>query len=312
MRRFHRVLIACLLLAASRASALEFFGDVLYWQATEPVDWAMNTNASTTDQFVSFENVSYDFNTGFRVGAAMDGDWGPKLYYTRFYTQTEGALAGDVTPVFFGGREVVLTSPTAFFFQTGSIRSAIDYNVLDLDFGKSFHPVESLQLRPVVGLRGAWINQTFDAGFQYTSSNQGQTQTITSDEHIENKFWGIGPKLGLENALNLWSGEKCKIDLTANFYAAYLLGFWAVKDVTVNTTNQTPSNFAVPIKDRQFGAVAFQAMAGLNLQYANWNVMAGYEMNDWLNQCQIFDDATGAHNNDLIVQGLTVRVSYGF
>ena len=40
--------------------------------------------------------------------------------------------------------------------------------------------------------------------------------------------------------------------------------------------------------------------------------MAGYEINDWLNQCQIFDDATGPHNNDLILQGLTVSFGCSF
>lgn len=35
-----------------------------------------------------------------------------------------------------------------------------------------------------------------------------------------------------------------------------------------------------------------------------------YEINDWFEQFQIFDDATGAHNNDLILQGLTVQLAY--
>jgi hypothetical protein len=50
----------------------------------------------------------------------------------------------------------------------------------------------------------------------------------------------------------------------------------------------------------------------LQLNCRNWNSAVGYEFNDWLNQCQIFDDATGPHNNDLIVQGLSVRAGYRF
>jgi hypothetical protein len=311
MRRFHWLLVCCLLLTGSKAFAIEFFGDVLYWQATEPVDWCENTNRSTQDQWVAFKTVDFDFNTGFRVGAGLDRDWGAKLYYTRFNTETENTAAGYLTPVFFGGREVVLLSKDPLYFTNGRIQSAIDCNVLDLDFGKSFRPVDSLQLRPVLGMRGAWINQTFDTEFQGVWSG-GKTEEGTSNEHIENNFWGIGPKLGIENALNLWSGEKCQIDLALNFYTAYLLGFWAFNDVAVNTTTQSSSRFEVPIKDRRFGALMFQTMAGVNLKYGNWNAMAGYEINDWLNQCQIFDDATGPHNNDLIVQGLSIRVSYSY
>ena len=310
MRRFHWLLACCLLLTSSRTLALEFFGDLLYWQATEPVDWTMNTNRSAVDQFVAFQTVDYDFNTGFRVGVGLDPDWGIKLYYTRFDTAAEDSVAGNVTPVFFGGRLAVPTLLDPPYFQSGRIRAAIDYNVLDLDFGKSFCPTESLQLRPVLGLRGAWINQTFDAEFQGTWL--GGLLQRTSDEQIKNNFWGVGPKLGIENTLNVWSGENCKIDLALNFYTAYLLGCWAVSDVAINTTDMIPSRFDVPINDRHFGALTFQAMAGVNFECRHWNATAGYEINDWLNQCQIFDDATGPHNNDLIVQGLSIRASYSF
>jgi hypothetical protein len=316
MRRFCWFLVCCLFLTSPRAFALEFFGDVLYWQATEPVDWTMNTNNSTTDQFVAFNNLTYHFSPGFRVGAGLgqDCDWGAKLSYTRFYTTTEATAAGDVTPVFLGNRmSLFLMQPP--YYDTTSIQSVIDYNVMDLDFGKTFCPIESLQVRPVLGLRGAWINQTFDTQFQGTwSSGSPQKTTLlqTSDEHITNNFWGIGPKLGIENTLNLWSGEKCKIDLALNFYTAYLLGCWAINDVTIDTKNGVPSRFSVPINDRHFGALTFQAMSGVTLNYGNWSTTVGYEINDWLNQCQIFDDATGPHNNDLIVQGLSIRVSYRF
>lgn len=60
------------------------------------------------------------------------------------------------------------------------------------------------------------------------------------------------------------------------------------------------------------GALAFQAIVGLNLKYRNWSATVGYELNDWLNQCQIFDDATGTHNNDLLLQGLIFRAMFGF
>jgi hypothetical protein len=310
MRRFRWLLICCLALACPRTYALEFFGDILYWQATEPVDWALNTNRSLTDQFVDFKTVDYDFTTGFRVGVDLERDWGVKLYYTRFYTETEDTATGNLTPMFFGGRFAVPTLLDPPYFQNGNIRAVIDYNVLDLDFSKSFCPIESLQLRPVLGLRGAWINQTFDAEFQGTWL--GGLLQETNNERVKNNFWGIGPKLGIENVLNLWSGEKCQIDLTLNFYTAYLLGFWAISDVATNTTNIGTSHFDVPINDRQFGALTFQAMAGVTLKFRHWNVTAGYEINDWLNQCQIFDDATGPHNNDLIVQGLSIRVSYRF
>lgn len=51
---------------------------------------------------------------------------------------------------------------------------------------------------------------------------------------------------------------------------------------------------------------------GVSLQYGRWSGTVRYELNDWLNQGQIFDDATGPYNNDLILQRLTANFSCRF
>jgi hypothetical protein len=313
MRNFRWILVCCVLLAGSRAFALEFFGDFLYWQATEPVDWTLKTNDSTTDQYVQFRNVEFDFAPGFRVGLGSSDEcqWGAKLYYTRFCTQAEDAASGYVTPVFLPSK-MALPRHQSPFFHTGNIQAKIDYNVIDLDFGKSFSTTESFRFRPVLGLRGAWINQAFGSEFQGSWPSTSTVTWETVDERIENDFWGIGPKLGIENSLNLWRGERSEINFTLNFYTAYLLGFWTIKDAAVTTNNNGASDFNIPIDNRDFGALTFQAMVGMNFKCGNWSAEAGYEINDWLNQCQIFDDATGPHNNDLVLQGLSARVGYRF
>lgn len=39
-------------------------------------------------------------------------------------------------------------------------------------------------------------------------------------------------------------------------------------------------------------------------------VKVAYEVSDWFNQYQVFDNTTGARNNDLVLQGLTVGLNY--
>ncbi|HEX4129177.1 MAG TPA: hypothetical protein VHZ24_03985 [Pirellulales bacterium] len=63
---------------------------------------------------------------------------------------------------------------------------------------------------------------------------------------------------------------------------------------------------------QDLGSLALQGIIGINVRYRGVYGMIGYEINDWLNQSQVFDDATGAHNNDLILQGLNIRLGYGF
>jgi len=315
MRRYCWLLVVCLL-PAQGAQALEFFGSFLYWQATEPVDWVLNTNRLPGDQFVAYETIAFDFTPGFRVGVGRRGSWDTEFYYSRVYIDSADSASGNLTPAFLGGKSALSDAQhsTSPYFDHGHVETAIDYNVLDWDLGKSFNPGESLRLRPVIGLKAAWINQTFDSGFQGAWPDLMLSKNVT--EHIENDFWGIGPKIGIESAWNAWRGQQCEIHCVANFYTAYLLGYWAVKDVThltsIHNANTAMSSQVIPIADRDFGAVTFQAVIGIELKYRRWSATAGYEINDWLNQCQIFDDATGPHNNDLVLQGLTVNVSCTF
>jgi hypothetical protein len=53
--------------------------------------------------------------------------------------------------------------------------------VLDLNLGKSFCPSESWQLRPVLGLRGGWINRTLDIEFQGTGAAAARSFTRSLD-----------------------------------------------------------------------------------------------------------------------------------
>lgn len=302
------VCLAACLLTSQRAPAMEVFAEFLHWRATEPVDWTLDTNRLPSDQFVAYETIDYDFTPGLRAGIAREGPLGAKLYYTRFHTTAEQSISGNLTPAFLGGKLALSDAPASSpaYFDNGQVRAAIDYNMFDCDFGRSFRPLPSLRVRPVVGLRAGWIHQTFDAQFEDLSVSK------QISEHIENNFWGIGPKIGIENTWRLGGGERCRIHAVAHFHAAYLLGDWRIRDETTLTAPGVHSERFIPIDNRDFGALAFQAIVGIHLEYGRWSAMAGYEINDWLNQCQIFDDATGPHNNDLLLQGLVVNASCRF
>ncbi|BBO36330.1 Lpg1974 family pore-forming outer membrane protein [Lacipirellula parvula] len=297
------------------AHALEFFGDFLYWKATETVDWTLDQNSNPANQFVAYRTIEYGFDPGFRAGVAHEGDLDARFYYTRFHTSTSDSATGQLTGAFMGAKMNQPPAPTSYF-DVGQVAAEIDYNMFDFDLGRRFQPSESLMLRPVVGLRAGWINQNIDSQFDANYLDNGAPLHRQVNEAMTNDFWGIGPKLGLENALNLHRGEACEFNLAANFYAAYLIGHWDVDDVTriANTQNgsTTNSNYVVDVDSRDFGALAFQAILGLNMKYGRWTGTVGYELNDWLNQGQFFDDATGPHDNDLLLQGLTARLGCSF
>ena len=315
MRYYCWFLIACLL-QVQNAHAMELFGSFLHWQATEPVDWVLDTNRLPINQFVAYETITFDAAPGFRVGFGHQGEWNTEFYYTRAHFSSVESASGNLTPAFLGGKSALSDEPksTLPYFDHGHVETKIDYNVLDWDLGKPFNLGESLRLRPVIGLRAAWIRQRFDSAFQGDWPDDNLSKNMT--EHMKNDFWGIGPKIGIENAWNAWRGEKCEIHCFVNFYTAYLLGHWSIRDVThltsIHNSSTATSTRVIPIDGRNFGAVTFQAMIGIELKCGPWLATVGYELNDWLNQCQIFDDATGPHNNDLILQGLTVNFLCSF
>ncbi|HSW71370.1 MAG TPA: hypothetical protein VLH77_05265 [Gammaproteobacteria bacterium] len=60
------------------------------------------------------------------------------------------------------------------------------------------------------------------------------------------------------------------------------------------------------------GALSFQAKVGANFDYKKFSMSLTYEMTDWLNQLQIYDDNTGTHTNDMTLQGLSFKLAYAF
>lgn len=317
MRRYILVLALAghVLLGASRAAALEFFSDFLFWKATETVDWTLDQNSNPANQFVAYHSIEYDFNPGLRIGVLHEEETDVRFTYTGFRTSTCDSAAGQLTGAFLGAKMNQPPAPTNYFDE-GKVAAEIDYHMFDFDLGRRFQPTESLRIRPVVGLRAGWIDQRIDTQFDAIYVHGGSPLHRQVNEAMTNDFWGIGPKLGLENGLNLYRGEQAELGLNVNFYAAYLIGHWDVDDSTRIADEQnggtTVSHYVVAVESREFGALAFQAIAGLSLRYGRWSGALGYELNDWLNQGQFFDDATGPHNNDLLLQGLNARLGCSF
>nr|WP_261361787.1 Lpg1974 family pore-forming outer membrane protein [Aeoliella straminimaris] len=314
MRSCSFLLICCLWIAHPVRGA-EFFGELLYWKATEPVDWVLNADPSPANQFVDYVSTDYDFVPGFRLGATLAGHWEPQIAWTHFETSTDDSIAGDLTAAFLGGKDSQPPAPK-LYFDTGQLAASIDYDMIDLDVGKSYEVVPSMVVRPVVGLRGGTLRQSFITAFQTSYTHEAVASQRNVVETAESNFWGIGPKMGVDSHVALYRSRLVEVNLQAGFFAAYLLGDWDLPDVTRITQTDdgvaTDSTQTIKLASRDFGSLAFQAMVGMNFRAGHWSGAVGYELNDWLNQCQVFTDATGPQNNDLLLQGLNVRLAYEF
>lgn len=296
----NRFIILCCLAFSASAYANEFFLAPLYWRATESVDWVYINSLTTPNQTITYKTVAYDYAPGIRIGGLTDlkNHWDTQFYYTKFYTSQSDSATGNLKSAFLGAK---MAEPSnSYFFQSGQINAAINYNMLDWNIGKRLNISNVLMLRPLLGLEGGWINQTFNSTFQGTTA---------VSENINNNFRGIGPKIGIEGKLTFLEKHHYQANFIATFATSYLVGTWDNPDML---SANPPKIVNINLSNRQFGSVSLQALIGLSLDYKHFSIKAGYEINDWFNQCQIFDNDTGGHNNDLVLQGLTLNFSYRF
>jgi hypothetical protein len=298
MRYNYRFIILLSLLITNSASAHQFFIDAIEWRPTESNNWAYVNSLTVPNQTINYKTIDFNYSPGFRVGAVYASTWDALLSYTHYYTTTHDSATGAIQPSFVGS--VTAKPSTAYLYSSGQVSQSINYNIFDLNVGKQFYPAEAWMLHPFVGLMGGWINQTIHANYQ------GSTSTA---EKITNNFIGMGPKIGSDTGITLVDYKGYQPKLVAAFAASYLVGNWVIKD----EMNATPARtINVTGSSQSFGALTLQGSLGLALEYNKFTAKLAYEINDWLNQSQFFDNDTGTHNNDLVLQGLTLGITYQY
>jgi hypothetical protein len=295
-----RLIISCCLFIASNAYAFDAFVDALYWRATETADWALTNNLSPTNQVINLQTIAFDFKPGFRVGVGHQGEWDTKLYYTYYYTHATDSVTGNVVSGFLGGKIVQTPGGGIFFYTAGQVDFSINFQMLDYDLGKRFYVSKALVLRPVIGVRAGRIKQNINTSFQ---------GAVSVNENVINNFKGIGPKAAIESKWILRNCNDYKLSIFADFTSSFMWGSWYISDAVHDTADTT---LYISVGSRHMGAFALQGFMGLDFDYKHLTMKLGYEVADWFDQYQVLDDGTGAHNTDLVLQGITLRLSYCF
>lgn len=299
--------ILILLLAISKTSATTFnvYADALYWHTTETADWAFTLAPESNGQRTTINTISFGWDPGFRVGVGLTNScncWDTQFSYTHFQTRATNRVKGDmIQSEFFGGKLSLVG-----FFQKAKIRTKIDYNILDWELGYTFFASECLSLRPMIGLKGGWIDQRLKTSWKKTVDIFNIIIfPVTATENLSNDFWGIGPQGGVNGK---WFFSSC-FSLVGDFSAAFMWGHWSITDQFNDSFN---SNIVTKVSSRNFGAFMLQGFIGLGYDICNFSLQIGYEIQDWFNQYQVFDNGTGGHSGDLILQGLKFQVRFDF
>ena len=298
MRHIYRFITLAALTFSNSVYAMTAFLEAIDWRATETNDWCYVNSQQLPHQTIDYKSIDFSYAPGFRLGGIYSAStWDSLLSFTHLYTTANDSTVGNVRPSFSGS---VTASPPGYLFKSGSVNQSIDFNIIDLNFGKQFNPSGSLTLHPIAGIMGGWINQSIHASFQGSTSAR---------ENISNNFTGLGPKAGIDTNFVLFDYKDFQPKFVAAFAASYLMGHWDISDVTRATPNKTVYVNGV---SHNLGALTLQTSMGVKVEHNNFALKLAYEISDWFNQSQFFDNDTGTHNNDLILQGLTFGVAYDF
>ena len=204
-------------------------------------------------------------------------------------------------------------------------RVSLHLNTIDLLLYTEFCPQCYFAMQPFVGLKTAWIDQRFSINANGGSS-LGPPFTFVVDDAIsmENNFWGIGPKMGVDATWPI----LCGFSLIGNVDFSILYGqFTITQNENVLFSNEAEPTTYLDITDNKFtlSRINIGLLLGLRWEksfYCNryhFYLESAWENQYFLGQNQLMrftDDQNPGTNvavqGDLTIQGLTITAGLSF
>jgi hypothetical protein len=290
-------------------------GECLFWYASEQAssNWA-NATVTTVKSvgFVDEVNVAvaaFDWDYGFRVGAGRTlgyDQWDIQLYWARFHTvaqshiPTTNALINTVYLEFDGS----FLHGDQFLGKGASVNWSLLFNMFDWELGRTSQLSRALFMRPFIGIKGGWIDQTIHATIDLVTS--------MGKEKLENNFWGIGPSGGVNTTWEMGRISAQAFNLLGDFVAATMWGNWDVTDIYTNSGSKLPVTVDMP----SLGALMLRGFLGIGWSTHTCRtrlaVKLGYEMQIWFNQLRLPSLQQLPLHGDLTLQGGTLNVRFDF
>lgn len=291
--------------------------DFLGWFASEEVAsiWAdvitIGNNTSSWDAL----GFNFKWDYGFRLGAGCNfryDEWDTALYWTWFQTDAKHIipfkLNASISPEFFAG---FLSGNTP---QSMRAKWGLLFNMFDWELGKKYWTRKRLFLRPFLGLKGGWINQSIHGQYYNLTIDNVHTNN-SGNEFLKNNFWGIGPLGGIDTKWRINNFGHNFFGFFGDFSVATMWGTWISSDLYKNTLSKTS---AVNTKNSSLGALMFRGCMGIewNATFkpnkSRFTTKLGYEMQFWLNQLRIATFQLQRLHDDLTLQGVTFNCRLDF
>lgn len=301
---------------------LLLFADVLYWQAREDnLVYAVSTQASPASPPLNGEaqNVDFDWHPGARVGFGFfvsHDQWNVQAIWTHLIshnnTQSTAALNESLLPTKLHPQMNIGPISANSAFSSWKV----NYNTIDLLLGRPYFLGNKLILHPLIGLRGYWIDQTYNVSYEEV---RDVNQDLLADRQAHQSFdsRGIGPKSSLKTEWILGEGFRLLGGAGAGLFYT-----WIDVKQKETTNNQTLMSFKN--KDNDLLKPTMDALLGFSWgsffsdQYCHLDVSVMYELHYWWHQntTSLFlnDNLTGSFTSfgNLCFHGGTLRFRLDF
>lgn len=304
--------------------------EFIYWAVRQ--DHMGFAFSSPTDSTVTtlgeFFHPKWRMEPGFKVGlgwlTCIDG-WDLYLNYTwlrpRTNTRTVKPKTGfelfDANYT-FGNAFTEFESETTITQETA--RWELDFDVLDLEWGRNFYVSQCLYLRPYFGLKGTWQNQRLktSATAQEREGSTTTFDTILATGNHKIDYWGIGPRAGLDSA---WHFNKC-FSVIGEVSATALWGRFNNSSLATRTDTVQDITTVIPQTNLKTEWHSMKPVMEflLGFRWEDWwccdeyyiSLDLGWEVQWWGGQNQFVFSHTETRWGDLGMQGLTIKARFQF
>jgi hypothetical protein len=293
--------------------------DFLWWQAAENglaftvLEDVIDPDVASGEFDLTIEDPKFRWHAGFRVGVGYnlphDG-WDLYLNWTRIHSRASKTVTADAGESFLPG----------FFQNFAQAKWKLRLNVLDLELGRDFYTSKWLIIRPFIGIRSAWVSQTYAT--EITGDLAGSTDFSTD---MKNRYWGIGPRAGLNSQWGLGCGWSIYGDLAISLVYGH---FHIRQDYFEEISGGSTEDFV----KHSFRSGRAITDLGLGLRWDNWfccdsyhlGLQVGYEhhmffgqnqLNNWISGLPTFGQGAGffvSNLGDLTMQGFTASARFDF
>jgi len=294
----------------NNCGTFEVGADWLYWKA-EQARMEYASNVTGTDGGSTINSVvlrpSFKETSGYRVFASYetpDTLW--KLGAT--YNHLPSNASNFTNDVGLTGTFIFIFSNNFPFyaaisgtpFETLNAQWNLDLDYADLDLSRTFSVCERIQIRPNIGLRGYWLNQSFSlSGTTTTSSLTSKLKESIEAYGLEGGLTGIG-ELG------------CGFSLVGHIGGSLLYArFHNSGHLTAVTPGSPDSN--ISYKDTMHKATpTIDSSIGIQYTQIIWNKPINLHA-CWEHHVFFDTNAFGVGNGaNLTMQGLTLGGSIAF